>query len=184
MQSNRPRHCFRRGLLAALLGIAGAAPVMASPLLPALVEPATQEHHVGKVIFVELVTPDLAAAKQFYAGLFGWTFRDIQAGRTAYAEASLDGRPVAGLIHKEVPAGEHRQPAWLGFIAVRDVDAAKEIALKHGAKVTIVQTVVVATHLRMPTNPRLLPTRCRLFRRVRVLATRDRIKETLRRSSR
>jgi predicted enzyme related to lactoylglutathione lyase len=123
-------------LLAALLVVAGAAPVMASPLqLPALVEPASQEHHIGKVIFVELVTPDLAAAKQFYAGLFGWTFRDIQAGGTEYAEASLDGRPVAGLIHKDVPAGERRQPAWLSFFAVRDVDAAKKIAVQHGAKV-------------------------------------------------
>jgi predicted enzyme related to lactoylglutathione lyase len=123
-------------LLAALLGIAGAAPVMATPLqLPALVEPASQEHHVGKVIFVELVTSDLAAAKQFYAGLFGWTFRDIRARGTEYAEASLDGLPVAGLIHKGVPAGEHRQPAWLTFIAVRDVDAAKKIALQQGAKV-------------------------------------------------
>lgn len=34
-----------------------------------------------------------------------------------------------------MPAGEHRQPAWLSFIAVRDVDAAKTIALQHGAKV-------------------------------------------------
>ena len=133
---NRVRGFFRPGLLAALLVFAGAAPAMASPLLlPSLVEPASQEHHLGKVIFVELVTPDLAAAKQFYAGLFGWTFRDIQAGGTRYAEASLDGRPVAGLVHKDVPAGEHRQPVWLSFIAVRDVDAARTIALQHGAKV-------------------------------------------------
>lgn len=136
MQPNRARHFLRPGLLAALLFIAGVAPVMASPLqLAALVDPASQEHHVGKVIFVELVTPDLAAAKQFYAGLFGWTFRDSQARGAKYAEASLDGRPVAGLTHKDVPAGELRQPAWLNFIAVRDVDAAKKIALQHGAKV-------------------------------------------------
>jgi uncharacterized protein len=136
MPPNQARYYFRQRLLAAIFGIAGAAPVMASPLqLPAIIEPASQEHHVGKVIFVELVTPDLAAAKQFYAGLFGWTFRDIQAGGTEYAEASLDGRPVAGLFHKDLPSGKHRQPAWLSFIAVRDVDAAKTIALQHGAKV-------------------------------------------------
>ena len=136
IQFNQARHFFRQGLLAALFSVAGTTLVIASPLqLPALVEPVSQEHHVGKVIFVELVTPDLVAAKQFYAGLFGWTFRDIQAGGTKYAEASLDGHPVAGLIHKDVPAGEHRQPAWLSFIAVRDVDAAKKIALQHGAKV-------------------------------------------------
>jgi len=136
MLPNRGRHFLRQTLLATLLGVASAAPLMAAPLqLPALVEPASQEHHVGKVIFVELVTPDLAAAKHFYGGLFGWTFRDISAGGTEYAEASLDGRPVAGLIHKNVPPGEHRQPSWLSFIAVRDVDAAKKIALQQGAKV-------------------------------------------------
>jgi predicted enzyme related to lactoylglutathione lyase len=122
-------------LLAALVGLACTLPVAASPLLPALVEPASQEHHPGKVIFVELVTPDIAAAKKFYAGLFGWTFRDVESGRIKYAEASLDGRPVAGLIHKEVPTGEQRQPAWLNFIAVRDVDAARTVALAQGGKV-------------------------------------------------
>ena len=133
---DRAGHFLRQWLLAALLGVVGAVPVMAAPIqLPAIVEPASQEHHAGKVIFVELVTPDLAVAKQFYAGLFGWTFRDVQAGGAEYAEAFLDGRPVAGLIHKVVPAGEHRQPAWLSFFAVGDVDAAKKIALQNGAKV-------------------------------------------------
>lgn len=133
---DRARHFLRQCLLAAFLGVVGAVPIMAAPLqLPAIIEPASQEHHAGKVIFVELVTPDLAAAKQFYAGLFGWTFRDIQAGGTEYAEAFLDGRPVAGLIHKDVPAGEHRQPAWLSFFAVDNVDAAKKVALQNGAKV-------------------------------------------------
>ena len=132
----RSQHLLRQGLLATLLGVAGAAPVMAAPpLMPALVEPASQEHHVGKVIFVELVTPDLAASKQFYASLFGWTFRDIQAGGIGYAEASHDGIPIGGMVQRDVPAGEHRQPAWLSFFAVRDVDTAKTIASQHGAKV-------------------------------------------------
>ena len=136
MRPYRVRHFFRHGLLAVLLVVACAVPVMAAPIqLPAIVEPVSQEHHVGKLIFVELVTPDLAAAKKFYAGLFGWTFRDIQADGTAYAEAFIDGRPVAGLIHKNVPANEHRQPAWLSFFAVGDVDAAKKVALQNAAKV-------------------------------------------------
>jgi predicted enzyme related to lactoylglutathione lyase len=109
---------------------------MAAPIqLPAIVEPTSHEHHLGKIIFVELVTPDLSAAKQFYAGLFGWTYRDIQGGGTKYAEAYLDGRPVAGLIHKDVPSGEHRQPVWLSFFAVDDIDAAKKVAVQNGAKV-------------------------------------------------
>ena len=58
--------------------------------------------------------------------MFGWTFQDIEAGGIGYAEAFLDGRPVAGLIHKEIPPDEHRQPAWLTFIAVANVDAIKK----------------------------------------------------------
>ncbi|MGC2425370.1 MAG: VOC family protein [Nitrospirota bacterium] len=136
MQPAVVRHFFRQGLLVVLLGFACAVPAMAAPIqLPAIVEPASQEHHVGKLVFVELVTPDLAAAKQFYTGLFGWTFRDIQAGGREYAEAMLDGSPVAGLVQKNVPANEHRQPAWLSFFAVVDVDAATKIALQNGAKV-------------------------------------------------
>ena len=51
------------------------------------------------------------------------------------------------------------------------------------ATAPIVQTVVVATHLRMLTGPRLHPTRYRLFRRIRVLVARDGTKETLHKSS-
>ena len=136
MPPNGVRRFLRQGLLVILLGVVCAVPVMAAPIqLPAIVEPASQEHHVGKVIFVELVTPDLAAAKKFYAGLFGWTFHDIQAGGIQYAEAFLDGHSVAGLIHKNLPANEHRQPAWLTFFAVGDVDATKKVALQNAAKV-------------------------------------------------
>jgi hypothetical protein len=51
------------------------------------------------------------------------------------------------------------------------------------AAVTIVQTVVVVARPRMLTNPRLHPTRCRLFRRVRALVAPDRINATLHKSS-
>jgi predicted enzyme related to lactoylglutathione lyase len=127
----RPQNVrIRRGLLAALLGgsVIGATP------LPAVETPATPEHHVGKVILVELVTPDLGAAERFYTGLFGWRFQPIEAGGKHYAEAYLDDRPVAALVEKPVPPGEKRQPAWISFLSVRDVDAAQKTALAKGAK--------------------------------------------------
>jgi hypothetical protein len=40
------------------------------------------------------------------------------------------------------------------------------------AVVIIIQPVEVATHLHELTDPRLFPTRCRLFRRIRVLVVR------------
>jgi predicted enzyme related to lactoylglutathione lyase len=130
------RQLLERILLAALLIVGAAAPLTAAPVpLPPLVEPATSEHHVGKVIWVDLVTPNLSAAEHFYAGLFGWTFREIHAHSTDYAVALLDGRPVCGLIEHAAPAGEHRQPGWLTFIAVNDVDAAQQLIVQRGGKV-------------------------------------------------
>ncbi len=97
--------------------------------------PASAEHHTGKIVFVELVTPDVAAAKQFYAALFGWTYRDLQADGLVYAQAYLGQRPVAGMVQRPIPAGEHRQPAWLSFLSVPNVDAARATASRLGGKV-------------------------------------------------
>jgi predicted enzyme related to lactoylglutathione lyase len=135
-RENSSSQFLKRTLLAALIAGSVASVHAKAPLqLPPIADPASSEHHPGKVILVELITPDIAASKQFYSGLFNWTFQDMQAGDLQYSQASLDGRPVAGLIHKVLPAGEHRQPAWLTFIAVKDVDAVKTAAVQHGAKV-------------------------------------------------
>jgi uncharacterized protein len=124
------------GLTSMLLSIGSILPSGAMSFeLPPLNSPPSAEHHVGKVIWADLVTPDLAAAEHFYGGLFGWTFQTIHTGNSDYAVALANGRPVGGLSQKPIAAGEHRQPAWLTFIAVRNVDAAKGVALGHGAKV-------------------------------------------------
>jgi len=137
------RYCFRSGILSAFFGMAVANPAMALPAeFPPVTEPASSEHHVGKVIFAELVTPDIEAAKRFYAGLFGWSFRDIQTGDAGYAEALFDGQPVAGLIYKTAAEGGHQPPAWLTFLAVRDTDAAQTSAVQHGAKVLFAPTTI------------------------------------------
>lgn len=102
--------------------------------LPPLNTPPTAEHHVGKIVWADLVTPNLSAAEKFYGGLFGWTFQSIRAGDTDYVVAICGGQPVAGLLEKPISATERRQSAWLTFIAVRDVDATKRNALAHKGK--------------------------------------------------
>jgi len=103
--------------------------------LPALNTPPSTEHHLGKMVWADLVTPDLAAAEKFYGGLFGWTFHRIRAGSSDYAVAMLDGRPIGGMMEKPIPAAERRQSAWLTFMAVGDVESVKRVATAHGAKV-------------------------------------------------
>jgi predicted enzyme related to lactoylglutathione lyase len=103
--------------------------------LPPLNSPPSSEHHVGKVVWADLVTPNLGSAEKFYSGLFGWTFQDIHAGDSDYAVASISGRPIAGIVEKPVSVSDHRQSAWLTFIAVRDVDATKRTVLAQKGKV-------------------------------------------------
>ncbi len=127
---------WRRATCAALLGLAGAVAAAADPPRPqGLVDPPNTEHRVGKFIFASLVTPDLAASERFYGGLLGWTFTEQQAGNASYAQAAVDGVPVAGLVQRLLRSGEARQPAWLSLIAVSDVDAARRTALQRGARV-------------------------------------------------
>jgi uncharacterized protein len=132
----RPR--FSPGILAVLMlfGTAWLSAARAADFeLPALNTPPSAEHHAGKMVWADLVTPDLAAAEKFYGGLFGWTFQSIRAGSSDYAVAMLDGRPIGGMMQKAIPSGEHHQSAWLTFLAVSDVDVVKRTALAHGAKV-------------------------------------------------
>jgi uncharacterized protein len=132
-------HCiYRRGLTSLLVSALILGNAMAGGAdfqLPALNSPPSAEHHAGKMIWADLVTPDLAAAEKFYGGLFGWTFQPIHAGDTNYAVALLDGRPIGGLVQKAIPAGQHQQSAWLTFLAATDVDGVKKLAVSHGAKV-------------------------------------------------
>jgi uncharacterized protein len=125
-------------VVAACLSAITVVPLTAAPLqVPPIVMPPSAERHQGKPIFAELITPDLATAKSFYGGLFGWTFRDITGGKSPYAEAYLDGNAVAGLVQKAVPAGGHGQAAWLNFFATADADAAAQAVVQNGGKVLV-----------------------------------------------
>ena len=126
-----PGHLLVVAVAAFAVCLPGAA---ATTGLPALVDPASQERHGGKMIFAQLVTPNLSDAERFYGGLFGWTFREVPVRGTRYAAASLDGMQVAGLIEKPIPPGGGRRPSWLTFISTGDVDATTSLAVRYGAK--------------------------------------------------
>jgi hypothetical protein len=95
-------------------------------------QPAVSVLHPGKVIWAELVTTDLPAAKHFYGGLFGWTFNNIQAGNSHYTVALLEGAPIAGLVQPAAAAQQH--PAWLTFISVRGIREISRNIIAHGGK--------------------------------------------------
>jgi predicted enzyme related to lactoylglutathione lyase len=140
---NRPnlsaRNLLRQSLSATLM-YAVAAVVNAAPgpavVLPPITHPASGEHHVGKVVWADLVTPDLDVAKRFYGALFGWSFRDVP-GEGKYTLVLQDGEALAGMFEKAMSPGQTGQPAWLTFLAVRDVNVAQAVARQHGGTVLV-----------------------------------------------
>ena len=127
-----------RQVLALLLGtiIGGGAPAWAASTdLPPLVAPASGEHHAGKLVFAELVTPDLVAAERFYESLFGWSFQNITTPAGFFGQASLNGQTVAGILQRPLSPGRH--PSWVSFIATADMEKAEALAVGNGAKLLL-----------------------------------------------
>lgn len=78
----------------------------------------------GDFIWYELMTSNADAAQEFYAGLIGWTFKDSGNPDMDYRLFSSPTSEVGGVmaLTPEMTEGGAR-PAWLGYIAVDDVDA-------------------------------------------------------------
>lgn len=79
----------------------------------------------GTFCWVELLTPEPEAAKEFYGGLFGWEHEDMPVGEGGtYTMLRGDGKDVAAL-HRQ--PDEQRQagapPAWGSYVSIEDVDA-------------------------------------------------------------
>lgn len=85
----------------------------------------------GSLVWNELSTSDLAAAKGFYSAVFGWGW----AGTEEYAEVQVGGRSIGGAAPRrpELPASvpDH----WLVYFASADVDADVQKAVGLGASV-------------------------------------------------
>jgi predicted enzyme related to lactoylglutathione lyase len=92
---------------------------------------------VGKMVWHDLITEDLAAARRFYGGLFGWTFEEADGGRGQdYVVAISDGVYVAGMVSIEPPDDEHYS-RWLPYMSVKDVDDAVSRSVAAGASVAV-----------------------------------------------
>ena len=62
--------------------------------------PRVERYRHGTPCWVDLATTDLAGAKAFYAGLFGWEYEDEQMGEMdigVYSMAMLDGSAAAAI---------------------------------------------------------------------------------------
>jgi predicted enzyme related to lactoylglutathione lyase len=79
----------------------------------------------GTPSWVDLATSDVAAAKEFYGGLFGWEAHDAESPEDTggYAFFQLGGKSVAGVTPI---MSEGFPPAWSTYVSVEDADATAE----------------------------------------------------------
>jgi len=81
----------------------------------------------GHVLWTELNTHHVEAAKAFYGAAFGWTFEAMPiADGSTYLLAKPVGAetPVAGIFEMSDPAFEGMPDHWLSYFGVADIDAA------------------------------------------------------------
>lgn len=98
----------------------------------------SSEPLLGKVIWHDLVTEDIAGAQQFYAGLFGWQFHDSSSTRAGeYLVATMGDKIVAGLVPFDAPNDGENYSRWLPYISVADVDASVSRGIAAGATVAV-----------------------------------------------
>lgn len=82
------------------------------------------ERH-GTVWWSELMTRDVAAARDYYAQVCGWEWATMPMSDGDYHVASRNGRMVAGMMDIAAMAGMTGiPPHWFTYLAVDDVDAA------------------------------------------------------------
>jgi uncharacterized protein len=86
----------------------------------------------GTPCWVDLAVDDLAAARTFYAEVFGWDVERTQRDPGAYLMASLAGRAVAAIgprTHDDQPV------AWTTYLATADADATTAAVTAAGGSV-------------------------------------------------
>jgi len=92
-------------------------------------ETAMFEH--GQFYWNELITPEIAKAKDFYARTLGWTYETMPMPEGDYLLAKQGDNMVAGIM--QTPADMGGAPSqWCAYIAVDDVDSRVQGALKAG----------------------------------------------------
>ncbi|MGH3812496.1 MAG: VOC family protein [Pseudonocardiaceae bacterium] len=86
----------------------------------------------GTPCWVDLSVPDLAAAKEFYGAVFGWSFVDSGAEFGHYQICQVDGRAAAAIA----PCHSEGQPTvWTVYLASDDADGTAKLIGENGGTV-------------------------------------------------
>jgi predicted enzyme related to lactoylglutathione lyase len=87
----------------------------------------------GQFVWYELITSDVAAARDFYARVVGWTVEDTRMPGMTYLLAKVGEQEIGGLMGFP-PDMPDPKPVWMGYVLASDVDGtAKRVTEAGGA---------------------------------------------------
>lgn len=92
----------------------------------------------GRVVWRELMTTDVEAAKRFYGELFGWRFETAKMPGMDYTLVYAGDRQIAGIA--PMMPGMQAPPNWMSYVSVPDVDGAASTAKAQGGQVHLPPT--------------------------------------------
>ena len=87
----------------------------------------------GCPIWIDLACDDLAASKDFYAAVLGWTFADPAPDAGGWTMALADNQPVAGLA----PRRPGTPASWSIYLATSDISATSSTITELGGTILI-----------------------------------------------
>jgi uncharacterized protein len=95
----------------------------------------------GSVCWIDVSSTDPVGSRDFYRGLFGWTYQALShPGREQRTIALCGGRPVAGLAGVSVQAG--RPASWTLYLASASVIRTAQLLRRRGGRLLSGPTTV------------------------------------------
>jgi predicted enzyme related to lactoylglutathione lyase len=147
----RPRPIYLLKTMVLLGGLTASLVQALPPTLPAINQAPTGQQLTGKLTWFDLLTDNVATAKQFYGPVFGWTFADAPGSKGKFSVISVGNERIGGIFQRSKPATSGPTTRWLTFISVPDAAAAAQYTKNHGGQVISGPTSVPArgTHVVM-----------------------------------
>ncbi|MCL7969104.1 MAG: VOC family protein [marine benthic group bacterium] len=127
------------GLVAASLittSCSTGSPEQVRPPVPAIAPGLNPEYRTGSFVWHDLLVRDPGTVRNFYASLFGWSFREVD-GSGRYLAIELGDRAVGGLAVVSDTASDSFRGVWLSSVSVDDVDRATTRVTANGGTVML-----------------------------------------------
>ena len=96
------------------------------------------EIRAGQVVWHDLMTTDVEAARQFYGTLLGWDFNVWKPGEFDYPMIHIGDTDHGGISRQDPGIGV--PPHWRSYVRVDDVDAAAARAAAAGGTIVVEAT--------------------------------------------